>query len=73
MNWSYFIIISRCNKYLLEFERLFTIPESHLALIGERLGILGHPREIYDSSLTLNKQVQRRMKWNENYDPFGLI
>lgn len=51
----------------------FVTPECHLHLIGKRCGILGHPKYLYDTMLNLNKNAVRKMNWNEDYDPYGLI
>lgn len=45
----------------------------HYVLIGEQLGILGHPLEIYDASLNLNMRKFKKMGWNADYDPYGFI
>ena len=65
--------IYRCNKYLLDLERNFSIPECHLVLIGKRCGILGDPKFLYDTMLNLNEPALREMSWNEDYDPYSLI
>lgn len=61
------------NKYLFNLEIEFTTPECHLCLIGCRRSILGHPKNLYDTMLHLNEQTLRWNKWNEKYDPYGLV
>lgn len=66
-------ILCSTNTYLFQLELEFTTPECHLTLIGCRRGILGHPKNLYDTMLNLNEQKLREMNWNEDYDPYGLI
>jgi hypothetical protein len=54
----------------LNLERDFCIPECHLHLIGKRLGILGHPKCLYDTILNLNGSAVLKMDYSDNYDPF---
>lgn len=58
---------------MLKLERFFTISEIHYVLIGERLGILGHPLEVYDASMNLIMRKFKKMEWNSDYDPYGFI
>lgn len=59
--------------YLSQLELEFTVPECHLALIGQRRGILGHPKYLYDTMLNLNETALRGKGWTEDYDPYGLV
>lgn len=61
------------NKYLFHLELNFSTPECHLHLVGFRRGILGHPKNLYDTMLNLNDKLIRTMGWCESYDPHGLI
>lgn len=45
----------------------------HYVLIGEQLGILGHPLEIYEPALNLNMRKFKKMEWTAAYDPYGFI
>jgi Protein phosphatase 1 inhibitor len=69
----HFLHICRSNKYLYDLEMNFITPECHLCLVGCRLGILGRPKYLYDTMLNLNEAALRKMNWNEEYDPYGVI
>jgi protein phosphatase 1 regulatory subunit 36 len=61
------------NEYLFHLELEFVVPECHLHLIGCRRGILGNPKCLYDTMLSLNEEKLKKMGWNESYDPHNLV
>lgn len=68
-----FFSLHRCNKYLQKLELEYTTPEVNLCLIDCRRGILGHPKNVYDTMLNLNEPMVRKMKWSDSYDPYGIV
>lgn len=58
---------------MFHLELNFTTPECHLHLIGQRRGILGHPKFLYDTMLNLNENEMLKTNFDTDYDPYGLI
>lgn len=55
----------------LEFE--FIVPNSQLALVDVAHGILGHPKNLYDTMLNLNWEAVRFAEYSQTFDPYRLI
>lgn len=70
---QFFHFICSSNRYLFHLELQFVTAECHLRLIGERRGILGHPKSLYDTMLNLNENSVLKTNFDEGYDPHGLI
>ncbi|KAL5291054.1 hypothetical protein ACFFRR_010459 [Megaselia abdita] len=55
----------------LEFE--FIVPNSQLALVDIAHGILGHPKNLYDTMLNLNWEAVRFAEYSQTFDPYRLV
>ncbi|XP_023297407.2 protein phosphatase 1 regulatory subunit 36-like [Lucilia cuprina] len=58
---------------IFQIELEFIVPDSQLSLIDVSHGILGHPRKIYDTMLTINWEAVRFQNYSELYDPYRII
>lgn len=58
---------------MLNLELEYTVPEYQLHLVGLRRGILGHPKCLYDSMLSLNENNLKKMELSDDCDPYGLL
>uniref|UniRef100_T1GVM9 Protein phosphatase 1 regulatory subunit 36 n=1 Tax=Megaselia scalaris TaxID=36166 RepID=T1GVM9_MEGSC len=55
----------------LEFE--FIVPNSQLSLADLSHGILGHPKNLYDTLLNLNWEAVRFAGYSQTFDPYRLV
>uniref|UniRef100_A0A1A9W7T2 Protein phosphatase 1 regulatory subunit 36 n=1 Tax=Glossina brevipalpis TaxID=37001 RepID=A0A1A9W7T2_9MUSC len=58
---------------IMQIELEYIVDSAHLSLIGLSLGILGHPKEIYNTLLKLDWQAVRENNFSETYDPHGIF
>ncbi|XP_054741131.1 protein phosphatase 1 regulatory subunit 36-like [Anastrepha obliqua] len=56
-----------------QLELEYIVPDSQLTLIDVCHGILGHPKKIYDTVLTINWEAVRFQNYSEIYDPYQLV
>uniref|UniRef100_A0A1A9W7T9 Uncharacterized protein n=1 Tax=Glossina brevipalpis TaxID=37001 RepID=A0A1A9W7T9_9MUSC len=58
---------------ILEIELQFIVNAAQMSLANISLGILGHPKCIYNTLLKLDWEAVRQYKFSETYDPYGII
>lgn len=67
------------NKYrgtdprLQQLELEYVTPESQLSFVNIQHGILGHPKDVYNTMLVLDCHALRKEKFTEDYDPYLLV
>lgn len=55
----------------IEFE--YMVDSAQMSLIGFNLGILGHPKKLYNTLLKLDWQAVRKNNFSATYDPLGIF
>ncbi|KAH8330715.1 hypothetical protein KR067_006815 [Drosophila pandora] len=61
------------NNRIAEMELEYLVPGSQLRLIDVAHGILGHPKELYNTLLQLDWPAVRWWNFSEKYDPYHII
>ncbi|KAH8241933.1 hypothetical protein KR038_000779, partial [Drosophila bunnanda] len=61
------------DRRIAEMELEYIVPASQLCLIDVAHGILGHPKNIYNTILTLNWPSLRYLNFSQEYDPYHII
>uniref|UniRef100_A0A1A9Z5F5 Protein phosphatase 1 regulatory subunit 36 n=1 Tax=Glossina pallidipes TaxID=7398 RepID=A0A1A9Z5F5_GLOPL len=55
---------------IMQIELEYMVDSAQLSLIGFSLGILGHPKSLYNTLLKLDWQAVRKNNYSATYDPF---
>lgn len=58
---------------IAKLELEFIVPNSQLALVDIPHGILGHPKNLYDTMLNINWEAVRFAEYSQTFDPYRLI
>lgn len=61
------------NPRIAELELEYIVPERQLRMIDVVHGILGNPKILYDTILTLDWPSVRYANFSKQYDPYGII
>lgn len=61
------------NPRLKELQLEYATPESQLSFAYIQHGILGHPKSLYNTLLTLDLNAVRKDNYSINYDPYNLV
>ncbi|KAL9922202.1 protein phosphatase 1 regulatory subunit 36-like isoform 1-T1 [Glossina fuscipes fuscipes] len=58
---------------IMQIELEYIVDSAQLSLIGFNLGILGHPKRLYNTLLRLDWEAVRKNNFSATYDPFGIF
>ncbi|XP_017083670.2 uncharacterized protein LOC108116357 [Drosophila eugracilis] len=61
------------NIRIAEMELEYIVPGSQLRLIDVSHGILGHPKKLYNTLLSLDWPAVRFLNFSEKYDPYHIV
>lgn len=63
----------RTNPRLFELELEYITADAQLNFIDVQHGILGNPKDLYNTMLTLDWHALRKEKFTDTYDPYKLV
>lgn len=58
---------------MYELEKEYASAEAQLNLVDVHHGILGNPKELYNTMLVMDGYALRKKNFSESYDPYQLV